>query len=345
VDFLRNAWYVAAWPEELGRELFPRTFLNDRVVLYRTENGAAVAMADSCPHRFAPLHMGRLVGDAVQCAYHGLRFDSNGACVLSPFDEKIPRNARVRVYPLTERFGLVWIWMGDPERADPARIPDFSYLTEKTRKIVPGRTLVQANYELIVDNLADLTHTHFLHSSFLKTEAFERGEHEVVQEGTTVHSKFWFPNGRVTPIVGKFMDDPDLIVDRWTEIRWDPPCLIRLNSGATPTGRPRSDGIQLYGTHLLTPETDTSTHYFYAHARAFKQDDPKTDELVREWQRVAFNEEDKPIIEAQQRNLGTRDLMSLRPVLLSSDAGAIRIRRVLAKCIEGERREPNAVQA
>ncbi|MFM9968603.1 MAG: Rieske 2Fe-2S domain-containing protein [Burkholderiales bacterium] len=334
--YLKNAWYVAAWSTEVGRTLFVRTLLDQAVLMYRTEAGKAVAMANVCPHRFAPLDRGQLVGDTVQCGYHGLRFDGSGTCVLNPFDGSAPKNARVRTYPLEERWGVLWIWMGDEALCDASRIPDFSYLVDPKRKVLPGTTRVEANYELIIDNLADLTHTNFLHSNFLKVEAFPNGRHEVIEDGNTVHSKFWFPNGRVTPLSAKFMDNPDLIVDRWTEIRWDPPSLIKLDTGATPTGRPREEGTQNYGTHLLTPETETSTHYFFAHARGFKVDDPKTDEIVREWQRVAFNEQDKPMIEAQQRIVGRADFMSLRPALQSNDLGTVRIRRVLARLLEEE---------
>ena len=334
--FLKNAWYVAGWSSEVGRALFVRTILNEPVLMYRTEGGKAVAMADACPHRFAPLHLGQLVGDLVQCGYHGLRFDRGGACVLNPFDGSAPKNARVKTYPLEERWGVLWIWMGEESACDAARIPDFSYLVDPKRRVLPGTTRVEANYELIIDNLADLTHTNFLHANFLKVDAFTNGKHEVLQEGNTVHSKFWFPNGRVTPLSAKFMDNPDLIVDRWTEIRWDAPSLIMLDTGATPTGRPRAEGTQNYGTHLLTPETETSTHYFFAHARGFKLDDPKTDDIVREWQRVAFNEQDKPMIEAQQRVLGSADFMSKRPALQSNDLGTVRIRRVLAQLIAQE---------
>lgn len=339
MDYLRNTWYVAAWADEVGQNLFPRTILDEPIVFYRTSSGKAAAIEDRCPHRFVPLHRGRLVGDNVECGYHGLQFDCSGQCVSSPFDAKIPKAARVKSYPLEERYRIVWIWMGDPDRADPDLIRDFSYLLSNERKVLRGGMTVKANYELLVDNVADLTHTHFLHSAFLHHDAFSRGQHQVIQEGDTIESKFGFPNGRVPPLIGKFMDDPDLIVDRWTEIRWNAPSVIRLDSGATPAGRPRSEGIQMYGTHLLTPETATSTHYFFAHARAFKLDDPKTDELVREWQRVAFNEEDKPMIEAQQKRMNTPDLMSLKPILLSSDAGAVRIRRTLAKLIDEEKNQ------
>ncbi|HTH99277.1 MAG TPA: aromatic ring-hydroxylating dioxygenase subunit alpha [Stellaceae bacterium] len=337
MDYLRNTWYVAAWGEEVTRNLLPRTILEEPIVFYRKEDGSAVAIGGVCPHRFAPLHIGHLIGDNVQCIYHGLQFDASGKCAFSPIDKKIPAAAKVKSYPLAERWGLIWIWMGVGTRADESLIPDFSYLVDPKRRVLPGRIHVAANYELIIDNLADLTHPHFVHNNFMHTETIPETQNEIRQDGKTVHTNFLFPNGKVPQSYGRFMDDMDLIVDRWVDIRWDAPGLIRLDAGCTPTGRPRAAGVQTYGTHLLTPETGASTHYFFAHARGFKLDDPETDAHVREWQRVAFSEQDKPVIEAQQKVLGDRDLMSMKPVLLSCDGGAVRIRRVMKQMIEAEK--------
>lgn len=132
-------------------------------------------------------------------------------------------------------------------------------------------------------------------------------------------------------------------MDRWTEIAWEAPATIRLDAGVTYAGRERSEGLNAIGTHLLTPETESSTHYFYCHLRDFKVDDPATDEAVRQWQYNAFHCEDAPMIEAQQQSIGNvTDLMSLKPVLLASDAGAVRIRRVLADLISREAATPPA---
>ena len=88
--YLRNAWYVAAWSDDLlDGQLLPRTIMKEPIVLYRKSDGKVVALEDRCPHRFAPLHMGKIVnGDCVQCPYHGLEFDASGACVLNPHGAK-----------------------------------------------------------------------------------------------------------------------------------------------------------------------------------------------------------------------------------------------------------------
>ena len=79
--FLRNAWYAAAWDDELGDKPLARTMLGEPLVLYRDSAGAPVALSDTCPHRFAPLSLGRRDGDTLQCPYHGLVFGKNGICI------------------------------------------------------------------------------------------------------------------------------------------------------------------------------------------------------------------------------------------------------------------------
>jgi len=333
--FLENAWYVAAWGDEIGRKLFSRRIIGESVLLFRKQNGEAVAIGNVCPHRFAPLDMGRLIGDTVECPYHGLRFDQSGACVLAARDGALP--TKVRKFPLVERYGCVWVWMGDERRADPATIPGFDYLLDDTRRQVRGEPLlVNANYKLIIDNLLDLTHVQFVHREFHQIEAFSRGTHEVVRDGSTIYSKFWFPNGKA-PFLAKHLPDPETIVDHWAEMRWDAPSLMFLDSGVTPTGRPRSEGITMYGTHLLTPETETTTHYFFVNSRDFKVADTEVDQGIREWQRVGFGLQDKPLIEAIQRTMGaTADLTSFKPVWLASDAPAARVRQMLTNSINRE---------
>ena len=116
--FLRNAWYAAIWAHDLPDATpIAKIFLNEPVVLFRTEGGEPVALEDKCCHRAAPLSVGECIGDTIQCGYHGLRFNATGACVEIPGQSKIPQNATVRSYPVIDRWNMVWIWMGVPEKA------------------------------------------------------------------------------------------------------------------------------------------------------------------------------------------------------------------------------------
>jgi phenylpropionate dioxygenase-like ring-hydroxylating dioxygenase large terminal subunit len=159
--FLRNYWYVAASDDEVGRKPLRRILLGEPVVLFRTEDGTPVAFEDRCAHRHLPLSMGKLVGDTLQCHYHGLRYDMTGTCVRVPGQDLIPPSARVKTYPVVQRYHWVWIWMGDPALADPDTITDYHWLDDPSWGAKVQYLHVQANWKLIVDNLLDLTHLAF----------------------------------------------------------------------------------------------------------------------------------------------------------------------------------------
>ena len=109
--FLKNYWYVAAIDHEVSRTPMRRIICNEPVVIYRTEDGMPVALEDRCAHRHLPLSMGKLKGDILECLYHGLCFDRTGACIKVPGQETIPPSARVRAYPMVERYHWLWIWI------------------------------------------------------------------------------------------------------------------------------------------------------------------------------------------------------------------------------------------
>lgn len=337
--FLRNTWYMVGWAGEIDAGMLARRIADTPVVLYRREDGTPVALHDRCPHRFAPLSLGRVTGDAIECGYHGLRFDGTGKCVGNPHgDGKIPQAAQVRTFPVVEKYTLLWIWLGEPSRADASQIPDFSFLEDPARRRVDGYLHVRANYQLETDNLLDLSHTQFVHANFHFSEAILKGKHEVVQSGNTVHSNLWCPNGAPSPWFAKRIPGYDgrSPVDQWMDMRWDPPCVLRLDTGITPAGRPREEGGQSFTAHILTPETETTTHYFFAHSRNFRTDDAEMDEAIAHWQRVGFGEQDKPMLEAVQRAMGTADLMSLKPILLPIDTAAVRARRIVKRLLDAE---------
>ncbi len=135
--FVRNAWYVGAWPEELDGGPLGRRIMNEPIVLYRDSAGVVGALEDRCCHRGAPLTHGAVVENGLQCGYHGLVYERSGKCVQVPGQDTVPSDARVKSYPVVERQGFVWIWMGDPALADQSKIVDFPYFTCRTS----GRTV------------------------------------------------------------------------------------------------------------------------------------------------------------------------------------------------------------
>ena len=169
--FLRNYWYVAASDHEVERRPVGRIILGEPIVFYRLEDGTPVALEDRCAHRHLPLSMGKLVGDTLQCHYHGLRYDKTGTCVRVPGQDLIPRSARVKCYPVVERYHWLWIWMGDPALADPDKITDFHWFDDPNWGAKGHYLHVNANWQLIVDNLLDLTHLAFVHETTIGNSA------------------------------------------------------------------------------------------------------------------------------------------------------------------------------
>jgi vanillate O-demethylase monooxygenase subunit len=192
MSYRLNAWYVAAWANELkSGVMLARRLLDRPVVLFRGPDGSPRALADRCPYRFAPLSMGKLCDDgaAVQCPYHGLRFDGNGTCVHNPHSGgAIPKAAVVNAYPVVQRQSTVWIWLGDPAQADQGLIRHFDFLDPEAWAVGTGAMIVDAHYELETDNILELSHIEFMHPLFA-SEAVRRGQIQCSVDGDTVWSK------------------------------------------------------------------------------------------------------------------------------------------------------------
>lgn len=339
---LRNTWYVAGWAEELkAGQLLARRLLDEPVVLFRDDQGMPAALLDRCPHRFAPLSMGKLIedGQGVECPYHGLRFDARGRCVHNPHgDGSIPKAAVVRRYPVVERYSALWIWMGDETKADPDLIPVFDFLVPEAWAVGTGVMAVDGHYELESDNILDLSHIEFLHPLFA-SEGVRNGTLECVQEGDAVWSKRLITEDRPPEYIYRvFNVSEDTLVDRWLDVRWNAPALLALWTGGVASGRSRDEGVTVPSAHFFTPESERRTHYFYAmsFSRALG--------LVAEQLAVAnvqalrgpFEREDKPMIEAVQQRMAGSDLLALKPVLLAGDAAGMRARRILRTLIAAE---------
>ena len=347
-SYLRNTWYVAAWSTDLGAgAILARTILHEPVVFYRRANGEVSALADRCAHRFAPLSMGKIVGgDRLQCPYHGLEYDASGRCVLNPHGNKhIPSRAHVKAYPVTEKHKAIWIWMGD-HAPDPSKVPDFSVLDnppELHATKLDGFT-VKANVELLIDNLLDLSHTSYLHAGILGNDETVEADIEVERvDDDVIVSRY--ARSAVPPGLNKMMwPDAPSKVDQFTRIRWMPPSTLLLVSGICPPGAPKEQGGSgVHAIHMLTPETDRTTHYFFTAVRFgvyTKGDDlnRQIQEKIAATRRFAFEEQDAPVIEAQQRNIDNAHT-SLDPVILEIDAGPQRYKQILNRLIRAEQTE------
>jgi len=329
-EFLPDVWYMAGWSKEVGDTLLSRRIAGRPILLYRAADDSVVAMVDRCPHRFAPLSLGMRVGDDVTCGYHGLRFNRRGACVRNPFANRIPTGAAVSVFPAVERDGIVWLWFGGQALTDPVLIPDFSMLAEtSTSRTLTGYTRMLANYEYGTDNLMDLSHIEFVHKgSFAGAGVIFAGAHHVRQEGDAIHSDWWMPGVKAPPHTAGIYP-PEMLTDHWLDMRWEAPASMYLQVGATPAGHPRKAGILVHQAHILTPESDGTTHYFWASTYVAGPGMPDMADMLTLLFAKAFDNEDKPIIEAAYANLDGADFWAQKPVSLGIDQGGTRARRLI----------------
>jgi vanillate O-demethylase monooxygenase subunit len=335
--YLHNAWYMAGWADEVGEAGLSRTILGRKIFLFRSAEGAPAALLDRCPHRFAPLSCGTRRGDTLVCGYHGLEFSADGQCTHNPFADRIPAGAIIPRFTVVERDTIVWLWAGETNAADPALIPDFSFVPDgPTNRSVRGYTQMHANYEYGTDNLMDLSHIEFVHKgSFAGQGVIFAGRHNVRIEGDTVHSDWWMP-GIAPPSMARGHVPDDAVVDHWLDMRWNAPASMRLNVGVCPQGAPREAGFSVDQAHILTPADEHETHYFWSSGRAHDLDSPETDAMLEGLFRQAFDQEDKPIIEAAYENVRGRDFWEEKPLFLGVDAGGTRTRRHLEAMIARE---------
>ncbi|RDJ99653.1 aromatic ring-hydroxylating dioxygenase subunit alpha [Paraburkholderia lacunae] len=343
--FIRNAWYAACWSADIrAGEMFHRTLLNEQIVFYRKKDGSVAALLDRCPHRFVPLHLGTLQGDDIECGYHGLRFDCSGRCVKNPHgDGRIPQAIHVRSYPVHERHDLVWVWMGEWP-ADPARIPDYRLIDAKSDyQVVTGGYLhICANYLLMADNLLDLSHLTYLHDGLLGSRDQVSSNQLVREEDGKIICRRWTPKSSVPKIFDLLYRRDQQPVAMWTEIQWSAPSYFWFDGGVhAPERQERDDHGWWYGQHILTPETDRTTHYFFAAALPLSTQLNESEKArYAEMRRFAFLEQDKVMLDAQQAALGNADFWSMKPTLLSVDAAPVRMRRVVEHLLRTEQTEP-----
>jgi phenylpropionate dioxygenase-like ring-hydroxylating dioxygenase large terminal subunit len=332
-----GAWYVAALSSELSvGGIVARTVLDHPVALFRADSGQVFALEDRCPHRFAPLSSGVVKGDSVQCPYHGLEFDGTGACSRNPYGPVL-RAATIRAYPVEERHRALWIWMGEQGQANPALIPDFGFLAEAPdTAFSAGYMHVAANYELIVDNIMDLTHTDYLHAGSIAGTGMVHKVKPFTSEFPDRIEVCWFaPDVPLSPFHSQIYSSLER-ADQLVRIEWYLPGIMKLTANFMPCGRPEEEAFSNTNAHFITPETKTSAHYFFAATRNYSREDIKLNAFIAESREKAFATEDKPIIELVQNRMGSGDFWKLKPLLLGVDEAAVRVRRRLEKATREE---------
>ena len=336
--YLRNTWYALARGDELGEGLSPFTVLGEPVVAFRKRDGTPAAIEDSCPHRKLPLSMGRRDGDAIVCGYHGLTFDGTGSCIAAPTQARIPSTARVRSYPVADKWGLVWIWMGDSNTADPAKIIAIDNHGSPYWILTNGDSMVcGCNYLYLTDNLLDPSHVAWVHVSSFAAPGTESTSLEVKPTDSGVIVSRWMHDRPVPPFyvpLVKFKGNCDRL--QHYEVRY--PALGINMSIYTPAGQGGADKVlpadayRMVSYHFLTPVNENTTRYFWLQHRNTDAGDAGITAQVAAGARRAF-EEDRVILEAVHRGMATKTSPHLD---LALDAGALRFRRNLQALIDKE---------
>lgn len=328
-NYPRNQWWVIATAAEISREPLQRRALDLPIVLYRREDGRAVALDDRCPHRWAPLSKGWLEGDELVCGYHGLRFAPDGHCVKVPTQVAIPAKACVHAYPLIERGPFVWIWTGDPARASESQPPAIDWIEGPGWSTVSGYMAAECNYMLLKENVLDLTHFGYVHRKTFKILDWDRAPTVTVEDGQ-VEFRLEFAPTRLAPIFGDITGFGEKPIARVNWGRSVSPALHLAGQDFTDPA-PAQDGrskVAFRVLHATTPVSPTRMHYFWMTGWDLPLSDAQSAHMLQTT--LAGFQEDKDMLEAIQAQM-VQDPRGLAypEVMVNSDQSAVQARRQL----------------
>lgn len=340
--FVRNAWYVAATPGEIDDKPLGRTICGERIVFYRGDDGRVAALEDFCPHRGAPLSLGRVVEGKLVCGYHGLEMGCDGKTIAMP-GQRVRGFPAIRSFPVIEKHGFVWVWTGDPAQASEDELPHLHWADDPEWAYGGGLYHVKADYRLMIDNLMDLTHETYVHATSIGQKEIDETPCKTTVDGDTVITSR-FMNGITPPPFWKMglransLPD-DGPVDCWQICRFTPPSQVMIEVGVALQGHggydaPNDKKAYSVVVDFITPETETSIHYFWGMARKFNPADKALTASIREGQGKIFSE-DLQMLELQQKNLLAHPERAL--LMLNIDTGGVQSRKILDRLVAAER--------
>lgn len=334
--FLRSAWYVAGRSEDFDNSLKPITLLTDRIVIYRQTDGTPAALENACPHRKLPLSKGRLKGDAVECGYHGLTFDGTGTCIAAPTQgDPIPRRAKVRSYPVQDRYGFLWIWMAETAPGPIIDIPNYD--NPAWGKTQRGAMEIGCHYLYVIDNLLDPSHVAWVHvGSFAGAGTDTRPlDIEDIDNGIIVLR--WIMDEPAPPYYrdmlafGDATDRKQHYECRLPSTAINMSIYTRAGTGGVGADLP-SDAYVNISYNFITPIDAERSLYFWFQHRNTDPNNQDINERMFQGATQAFHE-DKEVLEAVHQGMKHRRNPYLN---LGLDAGAMRFRAKLDRKITAE---------
>ncbi|AIT82008.1 aromatic ring-hydroxylating dioxygenase subunit alpha [Novosphingobium pentaromativorans] len=331
--WLTNQWYVAAWDAEVDSAPLSRTICGVPVMLYRKLDRSVVAMRDACPHRLLPLSMGIREGDSIRCKYHGLKLGPDGVAEEMPLkSEAVNKRVCAETFAVAEKHRFIWIWVGEKDKADPALIPDLWPCSTKGWVFDGGYYPIKCDYRLMIDNLMDLTHETYVHSSSIGQEEILEAPLECRVEDERVFLSRWMPGIDAPPFWRNALKKPGP-VDRWQICQFLLPSAVMIDVGVAPvdagaTLEDHDQGVRGMVVDFMTPETETSHHYFWGMARNFDIDDTGFTARFKAQQGGVFAE-DREILEAQQAAILANPGKKLAAYRI--DEGGVRARQIITR--------------
>ena len=341
MTFLRDTWYVACTADEIADKPLGRRICGEKIVFFRDAHGAPVALEDFCPHRGLPLSLGRLEGGNLVCGYHGLQMGRDGKTVSMP-KQRVEKFPCLRQYPVTERYGFIWVWPGDTTKASPDQIPQFAWAESPDWAFGGGRYHIDCDYRLMIDNLMDLTHETYVHSDSIGQKEIDEAPVNTEVHGSKVVTSRFMDNIEAPPFWKMALRENGLddtaLVDRWQICRFTPPSHIMIDVGVALAGHGGYKADRAYkvsGTvvDFITPESKNSMWYFWGMARSFKPESQVLTDRIRDGQGKIFAE-DLEILEQQQLSIDEHP--DRRLMTLDIDAGGRHSRMLLDRLIRAE---------
>ena len=338
--YLKNCWYVAGWSKDYNRSLTPEKILNEEIVIYRCLDGRPAALENACPHRKLPLSEGKLEGDQIVCGYHGLTFDNMGSCVFAPKQpNQTPKRAVVKSYPVIDRYRLLWIWMGNPELADPDLIFPIDNFDNSSWGYTDGGVLdIKCNYLWVCDNLLDPSHVAWVHVTSFAGAGTDDEPLELEKTDRGVVVSRWINGNMPSPYYADLVkfEGP---CDRLQHYEMCIPAIALNKSIYTPVGtggvgKPITDKTYInISYNFMTPIDEDNTRYLWFQHRNTDPEDKAISEKMNAGALMAF-EEDRSILEHIHAGMQNKRSPNID---LGLDAGAKQFRLMLKKRIDSEK--------